>query len=60
MALREGVAVGDLVARIERAKGLLKVPGLLPLGFDEMKRILPASGWHNVASEHTKFRSIAI
>src|ERR1035441_9797591 len=51
---RSGVAVafckamvgGHSLAGIPRAKRLLLVPLVLPLGLDQMKRILPASECH--------------
>jgi hypothetical protein len=42
----EGMVRGNFVAGIERAESLLLVPSFLPLGFDQMKRILSAAARH--------------
>src|SRR5258707_439231 len=43
----ERMSRGRHFAWIPGAKRLLLVPVALPLGFDQMKRILPAPGSHN-------------
>ena len=46
VALGERMAGGHGFAGVPGAKSLLLVPVALPLGFDQMKRILSASGCH--------------
>ena len=48
MSVRHGLA------GIERAESLLLVPGLLPLGLDQMKRILSATACHRAADATEK------
>jgi hypothetical protein len=36
----------NVLVRIKGAESLLLIPKLLPLGFDQMKRILPAAARH--------------
>src|ERR1035437_7416311 len=46
MAHGERMTRGNFFSRIEGAESLLLIPGLLPLGFDQMKRILSATACH--------------
>jgi hypothetical protein len=46
VALRKAVVGGHRLARIPRAKRLVLVPLVLPLGLNQVKRILPASECH--------------
>ena len=46
VALGEGMACGRHFARVPGAKSLLLVPLALPFGFDQVERILSASGCH--------------
>src|ERR1019366_2108968 len=46
MANGERMTRGNFFSRIEGAKSLLLLPSLLPLGFDQMKRILSATACH--------------
>ena len=46
MTNTEWMVRGNFLARIERAESLLSLPSLLPLGFDQVKRILPATACH--------------
>src|SRR5271166_3103027 len=59
VATREGMIGRNGFPRIPRAKSLLRLPMALPLGFDQMIRILPASRCHNPASVSKKCRSYA-
>ena len=43
----EGMSCGNPLVWVPRAKCLLLLPTALPLGFNQMKRILPASECHN-------------
>jgi signal peptidase I len=52
MPLRHGVA------GIERAESLLLIPSLLPLGFDQMKRILSATACHRVEDSTQRKRGL--
>ena len=50
MARGKGMVRGNFLARIERAESLLFLPSLLPLGFDQMKRILSAAAGHRATN----------
>jgi hypothetical protein len=46
---------GHNLSGIERSESLLLLPGLLPLGFDQVKRILSAAARHRadiIAGKH--------
>src|SRR5579864_920183 len=49
MAHGEWMVRGNFLARIECAESLLLFPSLLPLGFDQVKRILSAAARHRAA-----------
>ena len=49
MPHREGMALRQLFAGVPGAKGLLPVPGGLPFGLDQVKRILSAADCHRFA-----------
>jgi hypothetical protein len=53
MAHGKRMVRGNFLARIESAECLLLFPSLLPLGFDQVKRILSAAAGHR-AAEHTQ------
>src|ERR1035438_7263967 len=46
---------GNFLVGVERAKRLLLLPSLLPLGFDQMKRILSAAAGHR-AEDSTQIK----
>ena len=50
MANSKWMPVRHGVAGIERAESLLLLPGLLPLGFDEMEWVLSAAARHKAGS----------
>ncbi len=51
MSHSKRMAVGNHIAGVESAKGLSVVPGLLPLGFDQMKWILSATACHRARDD---------
>src|ERR1035437_3499982 len=54
MAHSERMIRGNFLARIEGAESLLLLPSLLPLGFDQVKRILSATACHRAVDTTQK------
>ena len=54
VARGERMVRGNFFARIERAESLLLLPSLLPLEFDQVKRILSAAAGHRAVNTTQK------